>query len=93
MAFFVTLWEKFKGWLFGAAALLLAIWYVFSRGEKKAKAEAEVKDLKEKVVVAETVTKAIQDDIKLVNETKKEVDALPDPAVADRARKWVRNKT
>lgn len=76
-----------------AVGVLVLIWYVFSRGEKKAKAEAEVKDLKEEVIVAKTITKSITDDAKVVTDIETKVNALPADDVRAHARKWVRDKT
>lgn len=91
--FFLQIWEKIQGFVAMAVGVLVLIWYVFSRGEKKAKTEAEVKDLKEEVIVAKTVAKSITDDAKVVSEIETKIDALPVDDLRDHARKWVRDKT
>ena len=92
-AFVLSIWEKIQGFVAMAVGVLVLIWYVFSRGEKKAKAEAEVKDLKEEVIVAKTITKSITDDAKVVTDIETKVNALPADDVRAHARKWVRDKT
>jgi hypothetical protein len=92
-AFLFGIWNKIQGFVAMAAGALILIWYVFSRGEKKAKAEAEVKELKEEVIVANTITKSITDDAKVVAEIETKVDALPIDDVRAHARKWMRDKT
>jgi hypothetical protein len=91
MAFFSAIWSKIQGFVAMAVGALVLVWYVFSRGEKKAKAEAKVKELKEEVIVANTITKSITDDAKVVADIETKVDALPIDDVRDHARKWVRH--
>lgn len=93
LAFLANIWTKFQGWIASAFLVLIMVWYIFTRGKKEAKKEAEIKDLKEEVTVAKTIAKAVTDDAKVVAEVEKTVDALPDHSVAERARKWVRDKT
>lgn len=92
-SFFLQIWEKIQGFVAMAVGVLVLIWYVFSRGEKKAKDKAATEKLEDKVIVAETIAKSVTDDAKVVTEIEKKVDALPDSAVATAARRWVRNKT
>lgn len=83
---------KVWGWIVAAAGALLLLWAVFQSGRKQAKTEAEIKDLKQDKVNAETITAKVIDDVKVVNEVEKEIHALPTDALADRARKWVRKQ-
>ena len=92
-SFFLQVWEKIQGFVAMAVGVLVLIWYVFSRGEKKAKDKAATEKLEDKVIAAETVAKSITDDVKIVTEIEKKIDALPADDLRAHARKWVRDKT
>lgn len=91
-SFLKSIPSKVWGFVVAAGAVLLLLWSVFQSGRKQAKTEAEIKDLKQDKVNAETITAKVTDDVKIVNEVEKEIHALPTDALADRARKWVRKQ-
>ena len=86
------LWNKFREAIVLAAGAILLLVTFYFRGKKQAKTEAKIDKLEEKVAATDAVNKSITDDIKIVTEVEKTVDALPDAAIADRARKWVRKQ-
>lgn len=88
--FLKTIPGKLWGYLCIVAGLVATLAYFYFSGKSKAKSEAKVQDLTEKVIAHQEVTKAVLADAKAVDKIEKEIDALPISDVADRARKWVR---
>lgn len=96
LGFFAGLPGKLWGYVTVVAGMLAALAYFYFSTKEKGKVEAEtkakVKEAQAGEARAKVVTESVVADAKIVAEIKKEIDALPPSDIADRARKWVRNK-
>lgn len=96
LVFLKTLPAKLWGYLAVAGGLVMALVYFYFSTKNKGKVEAETKakidDLSSKVVAHQELTKDIVAGAIAIDKIESEINALPPSAVAERARKWVRNR-